>query len=254
MRIVDFTKRQISRRSFLKGASFGVGIPVLGGVLAACGGTSTQAPTQDTHEMTPAAQSQPGTMTADEMDAMHEAGIKTFLAGPSTQGLGNQPLAPKIENGLKIFELTCTKTTWEVTAGQKPEAWAYNGQVPGPQIRVREGDDTSFGLLLERQRHYHHNENESGMSKFGFHKGEMVVGFFSGSSRSRVGDLERQNGMGSPVYRMKRSFVCLANRLRFRDANIKAASKSSGYFCASIRPCRPPVEQPFQYDSRGARS
>ncbi len=140
MRIVDFTKQQISRRSFLKGASFGVGIPVLGGVLAACGGTSTLASTQDTHEMTPAAQSQPATMTADEMDAMHEAGIKTFLAGNSTQGQGNQPLAPKIENGVKIFELTCAKTPWEVTPGQKPEAWAYNGQVPGPELRVTEGD------------------------------------------------------------------------------------------------------------------
>jgi FtsP/CotA-like multicopper oxidase with cupredoxin domain len=74
------------------------------------------------------------------MDAMHEAGIKTFLAGNSTQGQGNQPLAPKIENGVKIFELTCAKTTWEVTAGQKPEAWAYNGQVPGPELRVTEGD------------------------------------------------------------------------------------------------------------------
>src|SRR6185369_4358131 len=99
MTIVDFTKQQISRRSFLKGASFGVGIPVLGGVLAACGSASTQASMQDAHDMTPAAQSQPATMTADEMDAMHEAGIKTFLAGGSTQGLGNQPLAPKIENG-----------------------------------------------------------------------------------------------------------------------------------------------------------
>jgi FtsP/CotA-like multicopper oxidase with cupredoxin domain len=140
MSIVDFTKQQISRRSFLKGASFGVGIPVLGGVLVACGGTTTQATTQNTDEMTPAAQSQPATMTADEMDAMHEAGIKTFLAGNSTKGQGNQPLAPKIENGVKIFELTCTKTTWEVTAGQKPEAWAYNGQVPGPELRVIEGD------------------------------------------------------------------------------------------------------------------
>jgi FtsP/CotA-like multicopper oxidase with cupredoxin domain len=137
MRISDITKQQISRRSFLKGASFGVGIPVLGGVLAACGGTTTQATAQ---EMTPEAQSQPATMTADEMDAMHEAGIKTFLAGPSTQGLGNQPLAPKIENGVKIFELTCTKTTWEVTAGHNLEAWAYNGQVPGPELRVTEGD------------------------------------------------------------------------------------------------------------------
>jgi len=29
MSIVDITKQQISRRSFLKGASFGIGIPVL---------------------------------------------------------------------------------------------------------------------------------------------------------------------------------------------------------------------------------
>jgi manganese oxidase len=137
MSIVNFTK-QISRRSFLKGASFGVGIPVLGGVLAACGGTTTQATTQDTHEMTPAPA--PAGITADEMDAMHEAGIKTFLAGNSTKGQGNQPLAPKIENGVKVFELTCAKTPWEITPEQKPEAWAYNGQVPGPELRVTEGD------------------------------------------------------------------------------------------------------------------
>jgi len=138
MSIVDITKQQISRRSFLKGASFGVGLPVLGGVLAACGGTTTQATTQNTDEMTPAPA--PAAMTADEMDAMHEAGIKTFLAGPSTKGLGNQPLAPKIVDGVKVFELTCTKTTWEVTASQKPEAWTYNGTVPGPELRVTEGD------------------------------------------------------------------------------------------------------------------
>ena len=55
MKIVDITKQKISRRSFLKGASFGVGIPVLGGVLAACGGAPTQAATQNMDEMTPAA-------------------------------------------------------------------------------------------------------------------------------------------------------------------------------------------------------
>ena len=98
MSIVNFTK-QVSRRSFLKGASFGIGIPLVGGVLAACSGTGTQAAVQDTHDLTPAPQSQPAGMTADEMDAMHEAGIKTFLAGPSTQGQGNQPLAPKVDPG-----------------------------------------------------------------------------------------------------------------------------------------------------------
>ena len=41
---------------------------------------------------------------------------------------------------------------------------------------------------------------------------------------------------------------------KFAGAPAMIASKSSGYFCASIRPWRPPVEQPFQYESRGARS
>ena len=79
-------------------------------------------------------------MTADEMDAMHEAGIKAFVAGVKTEGLGNQPLQPRIENGVKIFELTCSQIEWEYDAGKKAEAWAYNRQVPGPELRVTEGD------------------------------------------------------------------------------------------------------------------
>src|SRR4029079_1344352 len=41
---------------------------------------------------------------------------------------------------VKIFEVTAKKIQWETAPGQMVEAWAYNGQVPGPQIRVREGD------------------------------------------------------------------------------------------------------------------
>jgi FtsP/CotA-like multicopper oxidase with cupredoxin domain len=143
MALTDSIKRRISRRSFLKGASFGVGIPVLGGVLAACSGTSAQAPTSATeaHNMTPVTQSQPGGPTADEIDAMHEAGVKAFLAGTKTAGTGNQPLAPRVENGVKIYELTCKKVPFEVTPGQQVEAWSYNGQVPGPELRVVEGDN-----------------------------------------------------------------------------------------------------------------
>jgi FtsP/CotA-like multicopper oxidase with cupredoxin domain len=72
------------------------------------------------------------------MDKMHEAGVKAFPA--KTAGKGNQLMAPRIENGVKIFELTAEKIQWEVAPGQMVEAWAYNKQVPGPQIRVREGD------------------------------------------------------------------------------------------------------------------
>jgi len=41
---------------------------------------------------------------------------------------------------VKIFEVTAKKIRWETAPGQTVEAWAYNEQVPGPQIRVLEGD------------------------------------------------------------------------------------------------------------------
>src|SRR4029079_8039436 len=133
----------VSRRWFLKGASLGVGIPVIGSLLTACGESSSQATSASTNtppDMTAMPQGQAGGMTADEMDAMHEAGIKAFVAGVKTEGLGNQSLAPRVENGIKIFELTIQKIQWEVTPGTKVDAIAYNGQVPGPEIRVTEGD------------------------------------------------------------------------------------------------------------------
>lgn len=132
---------KISRRHFLKGASLGAGVPVIAGLLAACG--ATQAPTMNTeHDMgeptSPAGSKD--SLTADEMDAMHEKGIKAFVAGVKTEGTGNQPLAPRIEDGVKVFELTCAVTKSEITPGKKVECWTYNDQLPGPELRVTEGD------------------------------------------------------------------------------------------------------------------
>jgi manganese oxidase len=75
---------------------------------------------------------------ADEMDAMHERGIKAFPA--ATKGKGNQPMTPRIENGVKVFELTATEMRWETEPGKTVQAWVYNEQLPGPQLRVTEGD------------------------------------------------------------------------------------------------------------------
>jgi FtsP/CotA-like multicopper oxidase with cupredoxin domain len=75
---------------------------------------------------------------ADQMDALHEKGVKAFPA--ATKGKGNQPLDPRVENGVKIFELTARPVQWETEPGKTVLAWAYNDQVPGPQIRVTEGD------------------------------------------------------------------------------------------------------------------
>ncbi len=75
---------------------------------------------------------------ADAMDAMHEAGIKAFPA--KTTGKGGQLLAPRVENGVKIYELTASEIQWQTDPKITVKAWAYNGMVPGPEIRVKEGD------------------------------------------------------------------------------------------------------------------
>jgi len=75
---------------------------------------------------------------ADEMDAMHEKGIKSFPA--KTDGKGNQIMTPRLENGVKVFELTASVLQWETEPGKRVTAWVYNQQLPGPQIRVTEGD------------------------------------------------------------------------------------------------------------------
>lgn len=84
----------------------------------------------------------PATLSAaaasDAMDKMHEDGVKAFPA--KTAGKGNQLMAPTIERGVKTFRLNARSIRWETRPGQTVEAWAYNDQIPGPQIRVKEGE------------------------------------------------------------------------------------------------------------------
>jgi FtsP/CotA-like multicopper oxidase with cupredoxin domain len=79
-----------------------------------------------------------GQHKAEDMDALHAKGVKAFPA--KTEGLGNQRLAHTLDGDVKVFELTCQKVQWEVEPGRRVDAWTYNGVVPGPEIRVTEGD------------------------------------------------------------------------------------------------------------------
>jgi FtsP/CotA-like multicopper oxidase with cupredoxin domain len=79
-----------------------------------------------------------GSVSIQDMLAGHEAGVKAFPA--ETQGLGNQPLEPRVEDGVKVFELTAQEVRWETEPGVFVDAMGYNGTVPGPEIRVRPGD------------------------------------------------------------------------------------------------------------------
>ena len=51
-----------------------------------------------------------------------------------------------MENGMKVFDLTAKVVQWEVQPGKRYEAWTYNGVVPGPEIRVKQGETVKVRL------------------------------------------------------------------------------------------------------------
>lgn len=77
-------------------------------------------------------------MSAKEM-ALQDAEVTASFPA-ETKGVGGVELEPDIVDGVKVFELTADEIKWEVSPGEFKEAWAYNGMVPGPQIRAELGD------------------------------------------------------------------------------------------------------------------
>lgn len=59
---------------------------------------------------------------------------------PATGSQGGQPLKYREENGAKVFELTAKAVKWNILDNVAVTAFTYNGTVPGPMIRVTEGD------------------------------------------------------------------------------------------------------------------
>lgn len=69
---------------------------------------------------------------------------EVFPAGTGSEGQtplpeGQQLARYRVENGVKVFVLTALPVKWS-TGDKEHEAWTFNGTVPGPQIRVKEGD------------------------------------------------------------------------------------------------------------------
>src|SRR5690349_6925309 len=60
------------------------------------------------------------------------------------------PVTPAEDNDqptVREFTLTAMEIDWELQPGTKVRAWTYNGQMPGPEIRVREGDRVKIRLI-----------------------------------------------------------------------------------------------------------
>ena len=144
---IDTGSSTIDRRVFLRTSAFSAGAA---GALAACS-TEAQDTAPGTAHAAPATTTPNATLSpaakAQQMDEMHEKGIKAFPA--KTEGKGCQLLAPRMDRGVKVYDLVATELRWEVAPGQTVPAMAYNGQVPGPEIRVREGDRVRVVLKNE---------------------------------------------------------------------------------------------------------
>jgi uncharacterized protein DUF4396/multicopper oxidase len=53
---------------------------------------------------------------------------------------GARDLEPRIEGDVRVFELDTSVIRWTILPGVTVDAYAFNGQIPGPRLRFREGD------------------------------------------------------------------------------------------------------------------
>jgi FtsP/CotA-like multicopper oxidase with cupredoxin domain len=134
---------KLGRRHFLKIAGASAG---LAGLSAAGQRVRAQDPTATPHDD----MATQGGMDAEAMDAHHQEGVEIFL-----DRIGQDPafwgtrLEPEMDGDVKVFNITCQDIQWEVAPGQAYAAMAYNGIVPGPEVRVTEGDQVRMNVTNE---------------------------------------------------------------------------------------------------------
>ncbi|MBY3530804.1 multicopper oxidase domain-containing protein [Rhizobium laguerreae] len=81
-----------------------------------------------------------------DMAAVDPRGV-SFTANADARGA--TVLEPRIEEGVKVFDLTASVIRWTILPDVTVEAYAYNNQVPGPTLRVTEGDRVRINVKNE---------------------------------------------------------------------------------------------------------
>lgn len=147
-----FTRRQFMRTAGVVGAGVGV--------TAACANLSAPKPTTEaavppSDSMSAGAAAAPVAQTPDykAIDAAHKAKVDTFLGN-----IGKDPnfwgveLPFTMDGDTKVFEVTAKNIDWETQPGTVIKgAYTYNGLVPGPIIRITEGDKVRINVKNEMQ-------------------------------------------------------------------------------------------------------
>ncbi len=79
-------------------------------------------------------------MTQEQMQDMAAVDLTRVAYTAPGGARGNQPLAPVLAGDVKTFNLDVSIINWNILPNQQVAAYAFNRQVPGPLIRVTEGD------------------------------------------------------------------------------------------------------------------
>ncbi|TWB18800.1 multicopper oxidase [Nitrospirillum amazonense] len=77
---------------------------------------------------------------ADAMRDMAAVDPRRVTAAFNMDALGDRELPYRLEGGVKVFDLRASVIRWTILPGVTVDAYAYNGQIPGPRIHIRQGD------------------------------------------------------------------------------------------------------------------
>lgn len=76
----------------------------------------------------------------DFLRALGGLGAGAAAASAGAALLGRRDVAAGADRAARTIRLEAREMTWELAPGRTVKAMAYNGRIPGPEIRVREGE------------------------------------------------------------------------------------------------------------------
>ncbi len=96
---------------------------------------------------------------AEAMRDMAAVNPRIVSASYGIDRQGDRELPFRVENGVKVFDLTTSVIRWAILPNVLVDAYAYNNQIPGPRIHIRQGDRVRInvhnGLPDETTVHWH---------------------------------------------------------------------------------------------------
>jgi len=96
---------------------------------------------------------------ADSMRDMAAADPRLITASYGLDARGDHDLPFRLDGDVKVFNLKTSVIRWTILPGVTVDAYAYNDQIPGPRIHIRQGDhvriNVTNGLPEETTVHWH---------------------------------------------------------------------------------------------------